>query len=138
MQRGEESATGDAQVERVDKLVRGLPVASQSVHGTHGQMLAAMNVALTDRDARLSEDATGINSIMWVVLMVGAAVTIGFTCLFGFRRDSMQHIMVGSLALLIGLVLFLAVALNYPYRGSITIEPHAFHTALHNFNVLGP
>ena len=138
MARGEESTTGDAQIERVDKLVRALPVSSQSVQGTHGQMLAAMNVALSDRDARLSEDATGINSIMWVVLMVGAAVTIGFTCLFGFRRDSMQYIMVGSLALLIGLVLFLAIALNYPYRGSITVDPKAYHTALHNFNVLGP
>ena len=62
--------------------------------------------------------------------MIGAFVTIGFTSLFGFRRDSMQYVMIGALALLIGLVLYLAIAMNYPYRGAVTVDPKAFHTAL--------
>ena len=66
--------------------------------------------------------------------MLGAFVTVGFTYLFGFRHDAMQYVMIGSLALLIGLVLFLTVALNYPYRGAVTVDPKAFHTALHTFD----
>ncbi len=138
MQRGEESPRVDSQIERIDAMVRALPVTSQSRQDVHGQMLAELNVALGDRDARLAEDATGINGVMWVVLGIGAFVTIGFTSLFGFRRDSMQYVMIGALALLIGLVLYLAIAMNYPYRGAVTVDPKAFHTALRTFDVLGP
>ena len=97
-----------------------------------------MQTALSDRDVRLSEDATGINGIMWMVLMVGAVVTVAFTYLFGFRRNIMQALMTGALGLLIGLVLFLTVALNYPYRGSISVEPDAFHNALKTYDSIGP
>jgi hypothetical protein len=138
MRRGQQSEVADRQLEKVDRMVRTLPVASQAEQDVHNQMLAAMNTALSDRDVRLSEDATGINGIMWAILVVGAVVTVGFTYLFGFRRNIMQQLMTGSLALLIGLVLFLAVALNYPYRGSISVEPEAFHNALETFDSIGP
>ena len=138
MQRGEESPQVDRQMEHIDGMVRGLTVTSQSRQDVHDQMLAELNVALGDRDARLSEDATGISGIMWFVLVFGAFITIGFTSLFGFRRDVMQYVMIGTLALLIGLVLFLAIALNYPYRGAVTVEPKAYHTALRTFDAIGP
>jgi hypothetical protein len=138
MRRGEQSPTADAILEKIDRIVRDLPVTSQSHQDVHDQMLAALNVVLTDRDARLSEDATGINSILWVVLVCGAVLTVGFTYLFGFRRNIMQQLMTGALGLLIGMVLFLAVALNYPYRGSISVEPDAFQTALQTFHQIGP
>jgi hypothetical protein len=138
MGRGQESAMADRLLDKVDRMVRDLPVTSQALQDIHDQMLAAMNTALIDRDARLSEDATGINSIMWVVLVAGAVLTVGFTYLFGFRRNIMQQLMTGALGLLIGLVLFLAVALNYPYRGSISVQPEAFRNAVHTFDLLGP
>ncbi|MGA8534328.1 MAG: DUF4239 domain-containing protein [Candidatus Tumulicola sp.] len=138
MRRGEQSPTADVLLEEVDRIVRNLPVTTQSHQDVHDQMLAAMNTALTDRDSRLSEDATGINGIMWVVLVAGAVLTVGFTFLFGFRRNIMQQLMTGALGLLIALVLFLAVALNYPYRGSISVAPHAFETSLQTYDLLGP
>ncbi len=138
MRRGQQSEVADIQLEKVDRIVRGLRITSQSEQDVHNQMLAAMNTALSDRDVRLSEDATGINGIMWAVLIAGAVVTVGFTYLFGFRRNIMQQLMTGSLGLLIGLVLFLTVALNYPYRGGISVEPEAFHNALKTFDSIGP
>jgi hypothetical protein len=138
MRQGQQSEAADIQLEKVDRIVRGLRVTSQAEQDVHNQMLAAMNTALSDRDVRLSEDATGINGIMWVILIAGAVVTVGFTYLFGFRRNIMQQLMTGSLGLLIGMVLFLTVALNYPYRGSISVEPEAFHNALKTFDSIGP
>jgi len=126
MARGGQSPRADALLEEVDRVVRTLPVDSPARQDLHARMLASLDGALADRDGRLSEDATGINGIMWTVLLVGAFITIGFTCLFGFRRNIMQQLMTGALGFLIGLLLFLIVALNYPYRGSITVSPHAF------------
>jgi hypothetical protein len=138
MRQGQQSEIADAQLEKVDRIVRGLRITSQAEQDVHNQMLVAMNTALSDRDVRLSEDATGINGIMWAVLIAGAVVTVGFTYLFGFRRNIMQQLMTGSLSLLIALVLFLTVALNYPYRGSISVEPAAFHNVLETFDSIGP
>lgn len=138
MQQGQESPAVDAKIERIDAMVRALPVTTREQQDVHDQMLVGMNAMLSERDARLSEDATGINGIMWMVLIVGALITIGFTSLFGFRRDIMQYVMIGLLSLLIGLVFYLVLALDYPYRGNIIVEPTAFRSALHTFDVLGP
>lgn len=138
MRRGEESQQADALIERIDRIVRSLPVTSEGRQDVHAQMLEAVNEAQNDRDARLSEDASGINGIMWAVLVAGAVLTVGFTFLFGFKHTAMQQIMTGSLGLLISLVLFLVVALNYPYRGTISVQPDAFHVALRTFDAIGP
>ena len=60
---------------------------------------------------------------MWLVLMLGAVVTVAFTYLFGSKHGPMRSVMAGALGLLIGLVLFLTVSLDYPFRGGITDRP---------------
>lgn len=136
MRDGETSHRADALMERVDRIVRTLPVRSAGEQNVHAEMLSAINQAQNDRDARISEDAGGVNELLWIVLVAGAAITIAFTFLFGFRSLAMHLLSTGGLALLIGLVLFVAVAMNYPYRGGITVPPEAFHSALHEFSSL--
>jgi hypothetical protein len=138
MAKGAEFRLPSALLEQVAGTIRSLPVDSARVQNIHAQMLSAADTALLDRDARLTTDSRGISAIIWWVLLIGAVVTIGFTYLFGFQHDVMQGVMVGSLALLIGLVIFLVIALDYPYRGSITVTPQAFQAALENFKVIGP
>jgi len=55
-----------------------------------------MDTALADRETRLTIDFIGINSIMWVVLVAGAYITVAFTYLFGFERTVMQQLMIGG------------------------------------------
>jgi hypothetical protein len=138
MRAGGESVESDKLLEKIDRAVRSLPVDTASRQNVQARMLEAIDAALMDRDSRLSEGATGINGLMWVVLVAGAVVTVAFTYLFGFRHNVMQQIMIGSLGVLIGLVLFLAVALDFPFRGSISVQPEAFHTALHTYESIGP
>ena len=97
-------------------------------------MIAALDEAMLDRDARVAEDANGLNGIMWVVVYAGGIITVAFTFLFGFRQTAMQTAMVGTLALLIGLVIFLMLSLDYPFRGTIRVGPEAFEHAAHLFD----
>jgi hypothetical protein len=46
----------------------------------------------------------------------------------------MQTAMIGTLALLIGLVIFLTMSLDYPFRGAIRVGPEAFERALTVFD----
>ena len=50
----------------------------------------------------------------------------------------MQQLMIGGLSLMIGLVLFLVISLDYPYRGSISVEPEAFRSLLDHLGAMGP
>ena len=100
-------------------------------------MLEAMDGALEDRDDRISEGSTGINGVLWVTLIIGAFVTVGFTFLFGFKHTLIQQLMIGSLATLIGLMLFLIVALDFPFRGGLTVTPDAFVNAQWVFHTIG-
>ncbi len=137
MRRGERAAAANAFLEEADRYVRHLPVASAGAADVHGQMLSAMDTALGDRETRLTIDFIGINGIMWSVLVAGAYITVAFTYLFGFERRVMQLLMIGGLSLTIGLVLFLVVGLDYPFRGSIAVGPDAFRTLLDYWHVNG-
>jgi hypothetical protein len=137
MRVGKQSETADELLEKADRDVRALPVPSARLQDIHAEMLTQLSAALLGRDARLSEDATGISPLMWAVLAIGAAVTIAFTYLFGFRHPAMQMLMTGSLGFLISLVLFLTIALDYPFRGSISVSPEAFRTLQETFASIG-
>jgi hypothetical protein len=71
---------------------------------------------------------------MWFVVLAGGFITIAFTYLFGFRQTVMQTAMIGTLALLVGLVIFLTMSLDYPFRGAIRVGPEAFERALTVFD----
>lgn len=134
MRRGIRIDAPNPLLERADHQVRALPVTGERLAGIQVEMLSAMNTALKDRQTRLTIDFIGINSIMWVVLVAGAYVTVAFTYLFGFERTVMQQLMIGGLSLTIGLVLFLTLALDYPFRGSIAVGPGAFRALLADWN----
>jgi Na+/melibiose symporter-like transporter len=135
MRIGERAESSNALLEAVDRSVRELPVRSMSEQDVHAQMLSAIDTALADRETRLSIDFVGINGIMWAVLIAGAYITVAFTYLFGFERTLMQQLMIGGLSLTIGLVLFLVVGLDYPFRGSIAVGPDAFRALLESWQI---
>jgi hypothetical protein len=137
MRRGETVGVADRMLDAIDGYVRALPVGSARLQDVHQQMLSAIDMALAERDVRLTVYSKGINGVIWLVLVAGALLTVGFTYLFGFKRTLMQELMIGSLSLMIGLVLFLVIACDYPYRGGIAVSPEAFRAALENFTVLG-
>ena len=120
--------------EILSRDVHHTPVRDLREAQVFGHMLERMSEALLDRDARLTEDASGLNGVMWMVVFVGGFITIAFSYLFGFLRTSMQLVMIGTLAFLIGLVIFLTMSLDFPFRGEIRVGPDAFERALTNFD----
>jgi Protein of unknown function (DUF4239) len=97
------------------------------------QGLERMRDLADARRDRLLEAEQGLPVILWVVLIIGGIVVVGFTYLFGLQSTTIHLLMVGSLALIIALVLFTVAALNYPFRGDITIYPEAMEHVLGRF-----
>jgi hypothetical protein len=120
--------------EHLSRDVHHTPVHDAREAEVFGHMIERTSEALLDRDARVTEDSSGLNGVMWLVVFVGGFVTVAFSYLFGFQRTVMQTVMIGTLALLIGLVMFLMMSLDYPFRGAIRVGPDAFERALINFD----
>lgn len=136
MQLGRANDDTEQEAERVSREVNAIEPRDARETNLHQQMISAMDDSLAARDERLTEDATGLNGIMWATVALGGFITVGFTYLFGFKQSSMQTAMVGTLAFLIGLVIFLTMSLDYPFRGSIHVEPTAFERALTTFDTI--
>jgi len=85
------------------------------------------------RRMRIVAAKEGLPGVLWVVLVFGAVVTVGFTYLFGLRNTWAHRLMVMSLTAVIALVLFAIVAMDYPFSGGARIDPGAFELILERF-----
>ena len=70
--------------------------------------------------ARPARHGLGIvPGILWLVLFVGAVVTVGFTFFFGSENLKAQAMMTGALSLLIFSGLLVIVAIDRPFAGAV-------------------
>ncbi len=136
MVEGTHSGEADMAIERLAHDIDVLQPKSLGQQDVHAAMLGSLSQSLSDRAARVSMGATGLNPIVWVVLAFGAVVAVGFSFLVPFKRTWMQVIMVGSLAFSIAIVFYLTTAIDYPFHGDITVQPHAFENAMRIYDAI--
>lgn len=104
----------------------------------YAQSLTELNLLGDRRRLRLlSSRSAGIPDVMWVALVGGGLVTIGFSFLFGTTSAKAQVLMTSSLAITIALVLFSITALAQPFAGITRVEPESFHQVASIFDVWG-
>jgi hypothetical protein len=89
-----------------------------------------LNEACEMRRQRLLDARTGLNGILYFILVIGGLIVIAFTLFFGTENFVPQLLMTSMLATLIGLTLFTIMSLDYPFTGDISIKPDVFKTEL--------
>ena len=67
--------------------------------------------------------------ILWLVLILGATLTIMSACLFGTSDIRLHLIQVVMLALMISSVLVAIADINRPFQGSVHVTPAGFERA---------
>jgi hypothetical protein len=70
-----------------------------------------------------SED---LPSVIWIVIYVGCAITLGFSYFFVTHRFRQQALMCGTFAALIGLTIMAISELATPYQGAVVVSNQAF------------
>lgn len=96
----------------------------------YGESVQRLNLLGDQRRNRLLSVRSGVPAVMWTVLVGAGAVTIGFSFLFGTGNPRAQALMVGALALTIGVVLLSILALEHPFGGITRVDPEAFEQVL--------
>jgi hypothetical protein len=105
--------------------------AQQEFVGAEAQRLSEL---VTLRSQRLDFADRGIPSVLWMALVVGGIVTVGFALLFGLQRAVLHSLMVGSLAALVGVLFFVTLMINYPFAGGVAVAPEPFERVLSDFS----
>jgi Protein of unknown function (DUF4239) len=99
------------------------------------EILVQLHELGSARRERLLAAEQGLPPILWVVLILGGVITVGFTYLFGLNNTLVHLLMVAALALIISMSLFTVAALDYPFNGDIRIHPSAYENDLERFRV---
>jgi hypothetical protein len=85
------------------------------------------------RSQRLDYVESGVPGVLWIALSVGAIVTIGFAMIFGLRSTALHLIMTGSLSAVIGVLLFVSIAIDHPFSGGVSVRPTPLERVISDF-----
>ncbi len=94
------------------------------------QLLQSLTRLQDARQERMLAAGTTIPAIVWVVLLLGGGLTIGFASFLGVESLAMHFGMSSALAVSGALVLILIVALSNPFRGDFRVSAAPFQRVL--------
>ncbi len=94
-----------------------------------GESVRKLNNLCELRTMRLLDSRNGIHPLLWFVLITGGITTIAFTFFFGSENLRAQLTMSVLLAILISLILFTILLLDFPFTGDISISSSPFRSA---------
>src|SRR3954454_589168 len=122
MRKGQVPTEGVEWMNRFQAVLMSFEPAGEGQRILHAETLAAYNRAVQARRMRVDAIGTGLPDVMWVVIVVGAVISIS-SCYFFHVEDVRLHvILVGLLAVLIGLVITMTVSMNHPFRGTLGLS----------------
>jgi Protein of unknown function (DUF4239) len=89
-----------------------------------------MTVVHDNRNERLDSSNGTVPTALWLVLLAGALITLGYPSFFGTSNLIAQILMTASLAALVALTGFVALVLDYPFTGDVQISREPFEQSL--------
>jgi len=94
------------------------------------QAIGRLNDLSADRKLRVSTADASVPTPLWILLLGGGGVVIGFTFLFG-TRDLLAHALaVGLTSALLAFVMYLIFLLEHPYVGELSVQPTPYINVL--------
>ena len=123
---GEAIPPSEPLLTRLDQaLLRTKPSDSGQANAQSFLITALSDVATVRRDRRLATHGT-IPGLVWVVLVSGGALMVGFSFVLGGPAPALHLLMTAILVASGVLVLLLIVGLSSPFHGALTIPPDAY------------
>jgi hypothetical protein len=104
--------------------------AGTSQVALHSETLTAFNKLSEVRRLRIDAVGNGLSSVMWAVIWIGAAISIGVAYLYRIEDTKIHAILVFLMAGFLGIVLFMIVINDKPFFGAKGVSPDAFKLVL--------
>jgi len=124
--RGESSPQVDKVLKKIWALYSRYSIRNLTEDSFFKESVRKMNELSELRRNRIMDSRSGIQPILWFVLLIGGVITIVFTYLFGTENYGAQVVMVVLLALLIAFILFTILSFDFPFTGDVSVTPEPF------------
>ena len=127
MQRqGKIPTAGFAHMTRFQAILDKFEPATEGQKILHAETLRAYNVLIQARRMRLDAATTGLPTVMWGVIVAGAFISLSAAFFFKVEDGRLHGILVTLLAVFMGLVIFMILALDRPFRGDLALPPDPY------------
>lgn len=130
MAKDESSGQAQLLLDQIRDDVLGFTPRSLQQQVIYEQALTSVNDLSAARRDRLVAMRETIPEPVWIVLIIGGLITVGFCLLFGLQNKIVHVGMVASLAVLVTISLILIKNMQYPFAGDPHIGPEAFEIFL--------
>jgi hypothetical protein len=92
----------------------------------HQEAMRQLSNMIDLRRKRFESVSSGMPISLWTLVLVGAALNLSLCWLFRCRNFSLHAALMGVLSVLLGLLIFMIAAMDYPFRGEMSVGPDAF------------
>lgn len=113
-------------LERFEDTLIAFEPATEGQKLLHAEALRAFNDVVKARELRLDAVTTGLPGVMWIVVLAGACIGLGAAFFFKVEDGRLHAIQVTLLAVFVGLVIFMILALDRPFRGDLGLKPEPY------------
>lgn len=96
----------------------------------HSETLRAYNTLIGYRRLRIDAVEGSLSMVMWAVIWVGAAISIGVAYLYKIEDARIHTMLVALMAGFLGVVLFMIVINDRPFIGRNSIRPDSYRVIL--------
>jgi hypothetical protein len=93
---------------------------------TKQAMLSVMDDLVEARRNRIEAAGDHVPSVIWQILLLAGGIAVIYTYLFGAHSFKIHLAITGLIAATISLVFVLIIALDYPFRGEVSVSDDAF------------
>ena len=137
MAAGEASAGTQAAVDALWHAYRAAEPQTPREAALYEASLEQLSELSDSRRQRLHASHEGLPFVLKILLWGGGLMTVAFTYFFGVRNLRSQTLMTAALAAVIAFILFLIVALDNPFAGSVRVSPEPLREALTKLRAAG-
>lgn len=123
MARGAMAQGGSPEIEDVAREVSSLAPSNASQQNAQQEALHQVLRMFDARRQRIRANEPSVPPLLWFALYSGAAVTLGFTFIFGVKNRFAQLLMTAALASLIAIMFVVIQGLDTPFRGASALSP---------------
>ncbi len=124
--RGEVPRGGVELVDRFQATLVGFEPSTEGQKILHGETLRIYNSMVEARRTRLDAVSAGLSSAMWILVVLGALSALSSSYFFEVEDERLHQILVSHVAFFIGLVIFVIVAYDRPFRGDLGVPPDSY------------
>jgi hypothetical protein len=104
--------------------------SNMSQFALHAETLRAYNTLIEYRRLRIDAVGGGLSIVMWAVIWVGAAISIGVAYFFNIPDVKLHAILVALMGGFLAMVLFMIVINDKPFYGHVSISSDPYKLIL--------